>query len=95
MGIHAMTATSVRLRFCGPEDTVLVPGVGAVPFGADITVSAQLAGKATVEHDNAEHEIGWGLLAQTFTDPESGERVPSWIPTPAPKTATATTVKEA
>jgi len=94
MGIHVMTATSVRLRFCGPEDTVLVPGVGAVEFGADITVSAELAGRATVEHDDREHEIGWGLLAQTYTDPDSGERVPSWIPTPAAKTAPSSTVKE-
>jgi len=81
---------TVRLRFCGPEDVVCVPGVGEVPYGADITVSAELAGGAPVGHEIG----GYGLLAQTFTDPESGERVPSWIPTPAPKTAATSTTKE-
>ena len=87
----------MKLTFRGPEDAVYVPGVGEVPLGASIEVGPQLAGRATVEHADAEHEIGWGLLAQTFTDPESGEQVPSWVEqAPAAKAApAASTSKEA
>jgi hypothetical protein len=92
---NEMSAAGVRLRFRGPEDVVFVPGVGEVLFGADITVSAELAGRATVEHDDQPHDIGHGLLAQTFTDPETGGVVASWIATPAPKTAVSSTVKGA
>jgi hypothetical protein len=67
-------ASSVRLQFHGPEDAVHVPGMAEpVKRGATLTVSPEMAGEATDGED-----IGDGLLAQTYTDPATGQQVPSF-----------------